>query len=101
MILALRMATQKLDVEKFTRENDFHLWRFKMRDLLVDQGIEEVLEDSQSSKKARKIKEEDLQDTMDKAHNTIILSLGGGVLREAGESNYSYWSLEEIERSIY
>lgn len=52
-----------------------------MRDLLVDQGIEEVLEDSQSSKKARKIKEEDLQDTMDKAHNTIILSLGGGVLR--------------------
>ena len=78
------MATQKLDVEKFTKENDFHVWRFKMRDLLVDQGIDEVLEDSQSSKKARKIKE-DLQDTMDKAHDTIILSLGGGVLREVGE----------------
>lgn len=37
------MATQKMDVEKFTRENDFHFWRLKMRALLVHQGIEEIL----------------------------------------------------------
>ncbi|KAH9763262.1 hypothetical protein KPL70_001098 [Citrus sinensis] len=39
------MATKKLDVEKFTGDNDFHLWRLKMRVSLVHQGIEEVLED--------------------------------------------------------
>ena len=69
------MATQRLDVEKFTGENDFHLWRLKMRALLVHQGIEEVLEDSITSKKISKIKDEDMQEAMDKAHSTIILSL--------------------------
>ncbi|KAH9705459.1 hypothetical protein KPL70_011882 [Citrus sinensis] len=76
------MAIQKLDVEKFTRENDFHLWRLKMRALLVHQGIEEVLEDPRTSKKISKVKDEDMQDAMDKAHITIILSLGDRVLRE-------------------
>lgn len=79
------MGTQKLDVEKFTGENDFHLWSLKMRALLVHQGIEEVLEDSQSSKKPRKIKDEDLQDAMDKAHRTLIMSRGDGVSREVGD----------------
>ena len=46
LILVSRMATKKLDVEKFTGDNDFHLWRLKMRVSLVHQGIEEVLEDS-------------------------------------------------------
>ncbi|KAL9422742.1 hypothetical protein AB3S75_034927 [Citrus x aurantiifolia] len=51
------MATQKLDVEKFTGENDFHLWRLKMRALLVYQGIEEMLEDPRTSKKISKVKD--------------------------------------------
>lgn len=83
--LVLRMATQKLDVEKFTGENDFHLWRLKMRALLVHLGIEEVVEDARNSKKISKIKDEDMQDAMDKAHSTIIMSLGDGVLREMGD----------------
>ncbi|KAH9770027.1 Integrase catalytic domain-containing protein [Citrus sinensis] len=69
------MAIQKLDVEKFAGENDFHLWRLKMRALLVHQGIEEVLEDPRTSKKISKVKDEDMQDAMDKAHNTIILNI--------------------------
>ena len=56
-----------------------------MRALLVHQGIEEVLEDSRTSKKISKIKDEDMQEAMDKAHSTIILSLGDGVLREVGD----------------
>ncbi|KAH9670142.1 hypothetical protein KPL70_016872 [Citrus sinensis] len=79
------MATQKLDVEKFTGENDFHLWRLKMRALLVHLGIEEVVEDARNSKKISKIKDEDMQDAMDKAHSNIIMSLGDGVLREMGD----------------
>lgn len=56
-----------------------------MRALLVHQGIEKVLEESQSSKRPRKIKDKDLQDAMDKAHNTLIISLGDRVLRDVGD----------------
>lgn len=56
-----------------------------MRALLVHQGIEKVLEESQSSKRPRKIKDKDLQDAMDKAHNTLIISLGYRVLRDVGD----------------
>ncbi|KAK9179751.1 hypothetical protein WN943_028956 [Citrus x changshan-huyou] len=53
-----------------------------MRALLVHQGIEEVLEDPRTSKKISKVKDKDIQETMDKAHSIIILSLRDGVLRE-------------------
>ncbi|KAH9752684.1 hypothetical protein KPL71_014795 [Citrus sinensis] len=91
------MATQRLDVEKFTGENDFHLWRLKMRALLVHQGIEEVLEDPRTSKKISKVKDEDMQEAMDKAHNTIILSLGDGVLREVGDQTTTAGLWKKLE----
>ena len=83
--LVLRMATQKFDVEKFTGENYFHLWKLKMRALLVHLGIKKVMEDVKTWTKISKITDEDIQDAMDKAHNTIILSLGDSVLREIGD----------------
>ncbi|KAH9754208.1 Integrase catalytic domain-containing protein [Citrus sinensis] len=91
------MATQRLDVEKFTGENDFHLWRLKMRALLVHQGIEEVLEDPRTSKKISKVKDEDMQEAMDKAHSTIILSLGDGVLREVGDQTTAAGLWKKLE----
>ncbi|KAH9696398.1 hypothetical protein KPL71_023151 [Citrus sinensis] len=91
------MAIQKLDVEKFTGENDFHLWRLKMRALLVHQGIEEVLEDPRTSKKISKVKDEDIQKAMDKAHNTIILSLGDRVLREMGDQTTAAGLWKKLE----
>ncbi|KAH9705460.1 hypothetical protein KPL70_011882 [Citrus sinensis] len=91
------MAIQKLDVEKFTRENDFHLWRLKMRALLVHQGIEEVLEDPRTSKKISKVKDEDMQDAMDKAHITIILSLGDRVLREVRDQTTAAGLWKKLE----
>ncbi|KAH9649112.1 hypothetical protein KPL70_025867 [Citrus sinensis] len=79
------MTTSKFQVEKFTRENDFHLWRLKMRALLVHQGLEETLGDPRSEKKPSKLSDEEMQDALDKAHSTLILSLGDGVLREVGD----------------
>ena len=49
----------------------------------------------QSSKRPSKIKDDDFQDAMDKAHNTIIMSFSDGVLRD-GRSDYNCWTLEEI-----
>ncbi|KAH9657209.1 hypothetical protein KPL70_022963 [Citrus sinensis] len=78
------MTGSKLEVEKFIGENDFHLWRLKMKALLVHQGLDEALAEITSPKKLRKISEDDLPDVLDRAHNAIFLSLGDGVLREVG-----------------
>ncbi|KAH9782268.1 hypothetical protein KPL71_008823 [Citrus sinensis] len=78
------MGSARLEVEKFTGDNDFHLWRLKMRALLVHQGLDEALAEESSSKKPRKVSVEDLPDVLDRAHSVIILSLGDGVLREVG-----------------
>ncbi|KAH9681538.1 putative disease resistance RPP13-like protein 1 [Citrus sinensis] len=53
------MATSKFQVEKFTGENEFHLWRLKMRALLVHQGLEETLGDPRSEKKPSKLSNEE------------------------------------------
>ena len=37
------MGTTKFKVKKFTRSNDFGLWRLKIRALLVHQGLEDAL----------------------------------------------------------
>lgn len=36
-------------------------------------------------KKLSKLSDNELQNALDKAHNTLILSLGNGVLREVGD----------------
>ena len=83
-VLDLKMTGPKLEVEKFTGENDFHLWRLKMKALLVHQGLYKALAEVTSPKKPRKISDDDLPDVLEKAHSAIILSLGDGVLREVG-----------------
>jgi len=37
------MGKTKFDIDKFTGDNDFSLWRIKMKALLVHQGLEEAL----------------------------------------------------------
>jgi len=37
------MASAKYEVEKFTGQNDFGLWRLKMKALLMHQGLEDAL----------------------------------------------------------
>lgn len=78
------MSILKLEVDKFIRENGFHHWRLKMRALLVHQRLKEVFGEATSSKKPRKVFDEDLPDIFDRAHSAIILSLGDDVLREVG-----------------
>ena len=42
--LIQEMGLVKYEVEKFTGQNDFGLWRLKMRALLVQQGLVEALD---------------------------------------------------------
>ena len=46
-----------------------------MRALLVYQGLEETLGEPRTGKKPSKLSDDKLQDALDKAHNTLILSL--------------------------
>ena len=74
------MGSAKYEVEKFTGQNDFGLWRLKMRALLVQQGLEEALRGEAGLDK--KMEEKDRKTLLEKAHSAIILSLGDKVLRQ-------------------
>jgi hypothetical protein len=49
-----KMQSSKFEVEKFSGKNNFALWKLKMWDLLVQQGLQKVL--------ARKTKKPDKHD---------------------------------------
>ena len=73
------MPSTKYEIEKFTRVNDFGLWRLKMKALLVQQGCLEVLKGESTMNEALTAAEKTTM--IEKAHNTILLILGDKVLR--------------------
>ena len=75
------MATTRFEVDEFTRENDFSLWRIKMKTLLVQQRLSSFIDEEAMAK----LKGTDVEKDWDieaKAHNVVLLSLGDEVLRE-------------------
>lgn len=76
------MIAPKVEVEKFISEIDFHLWRLKIRALLVHQRLDKALSEPSSSEK--EVYDEDLPNVLDRAYSAIILSLEDGVLTEVG-----------------
>jgi hypothetical protein len=86
------MASTKFELEKFDGRNDFGLWRLKMRALLVHQGLLDALRGvnpltlpTDASEKDKKENDVKWKGILDKAHSTIILSLGDRVLREVSK----------------
>jgi hypothetical protein len=65
-------------VEKFSGKNSFALWKLKMRDLLVQQGLKKALDGR--SKKSTRMTDEDWEDLDVRALNTICLYLENEVL---------------------
>lgn len=76
------MAYGKFELDKFTGENNFTLWRIKMKALLVHQGISIVIHKQELESVEDKAK---IQEAQAKAHSALILSLGDEVLREVSE----------------
>ena len=73
------MAT--FEVDKFTRDNDFSLWRINMKALLVHQGLSSAI----NSDVMIKLKESDKDKVVKvklKAHSAILLSLGDRSIKE-------------------
>ncbi|KAH9658994.1 hypothetical protein KPL70_023693 [Citrus sinensis] len=77
--------TNKVDLEKFTGQNDFNMWRIMIEALLITQGLGDAIDpviksedtEASSSRTPKQMAEID-----NKARSTIILSLGDSVIRE-------------------
>jgi hypothetical protein len=41
----VKMQSSKFEVEKFSGKSNFELWKLKMQDLLVQQGLEKAFAD--------------------------------------------------------
>lgn len=78
-------ASSKVDIEKFTGNNDFNIWNIKMETLSITQGLVNAIEpetkkggiEASSSKTPEQATKIDK-----KSISTIILSLGDLVIRE-------------------
>ena len=78
----------KVDLEKFTGQNDFNMWKIKIEALLITQGLGEAIDrvtkieggEASSSKTPEQVAKIDK-----KVRSTIILSLGDSVIREVAK----------------
>jgi hypothetical protein len=75
------MATVKFEVGKFDGHNSFSIWCTKMRALLRQEGLVEILDGEVPSTSLT----EESKGLEEKVHNAILLSLSDGVLREVAD----------------
>jgi hypothetical protein len=68
-----KMESSKFEVEKFNGKTKFELWKLKMRDLQVQQGLQKAL--AGKSKKPTTIIEWEWEDLDEKSLSTIRLCL--------------------------
>jgi len=82
----------KWDIEKFTRDNDFGLWKVKMEAVLIQQKCEKALKGEGALPVTMSRAEK--TEMVDKAKSVIVLCLGDNVLREVVKepTTTSMWS---------
>uniref|UniRef100_A0A803Q2M5 Reverse transcriptase n=1 Tax=Cannabis sativa TaxID=3483 RepID=A0A803Q2M5_CANSA len=68
------MGSAKYEVEKFTGQNDFRLWRLKMKVVLVQQGHEDALKGDEGLQ--REIHNRDLVEAQEPLHDKVYGSVG-------------------------
>jgi hypothetical protein len=71
--LMAKMTSAKFEIEKFNGKNNFELWKLKMRDLLVQQGLHKALDGKR--KKPASMTNEEWEDLDARALSTIQLCL--------------------------
>jgi len=82
----------KWDIEKFTRDNDFGLWKVKMEAVLIQQKCEKALKGEGALLVT--MSQAEKTEMVDKARSAIVLCLGDKVLREVAKepTATSMWS---------
>ena len=78
----------KVDLEKFTEQNDFNMWKIKIEALLITQGLWDAIDPvaKLEGSEASSFKTPEQVAEIDKnARSTIILSLGDSVIQEVAK----------------
>ena len=90
--MATKVSNAKFEVEKFNGKINFELWKLKVRDLLVQQGLHKAL--AGKAKKPMGMTDEEWEDFDLRAMSSIWLCLANEVLSNvtAEVSVASLWS---------
>ncbi|KAL3628744.1 hypothetical protein CASFOL_027790 [Castilleja foliolosa] len=89
------MSSTKFEFDKFSGENDFTLWRIKMKALMVHQGIAAALDAAALASIQDPVVAAEIQS---KAHSALILCLGDEVLREVSDESTALAIWEKLEQ---
>jgi len=90
----------KWDIEKFTEDNDFGLWKVKMEAVLIHQKCEKAFKGEGALPVT--MSQAERTEMVDKAKSVIVLCLGDKVLREVAKepTATSMWSkLESLYKT--
>ena len=90
------MSNAKFEVEKFTGKSNFALWKLKVMDLLVQQGLHKALDGA--TKKPATMNDSDWEDLDARALSTIRLCLADEVLFNIIEENTASSLWEKLEK---
>eukprot|EP00253_Pinus_taeda_P036500 PITA_36500 len=92
------MTNAKFEVEKFTRKNNFSLWKLKVGDVLVQQGLHKALDGVK--KKPASMTHSDWEDFDAQALSTIRLCLADEVLFNIVEETSTTVKFQEEDKAI-
>ena len=93
-----------IDLEKFTGQNDFNMWKIKMEALLITQGLGNVIELTSKKeiiKSSSSTTPEQAVEIDKKARSTIILRRGDSVIREVAKKKNYCRAMDKIRESVY
>jgi hypothetical protein len=90
-----KVQSLKFEDEKFNGKNNFQLWKLKMRDMLVQQGLQKAL--ASKSKRPSGMLNKEWDDLDSRALSTIRLCLANDVLFNiiGEETTTGLWSKME------
>lgn len=91
-----KMSNAKFEVEKFTSKINFALWKLKVRDLLVQQGLHKALDGA--TKKPATMTDSNWEDLDARALSTIRLCLADEVLFNIVEESTASCLWEKLEK---
>ena len=92
------MGSTKYDIDKFSRENDFDLWKIKMEAILIQQGCAEAIKGEE--RMSASLSQKEKTDMIEKARSAIILCLGDKALREVARERIAVTMWIKLE-SLY
>ncbi|KAH9744862.1 hypothetical protein KPL70_003863 [Citrus sinensis] len=91
------MSLPKHEIEKFTIGGDFSLWKLKMKALLMHQGLESALDEEDPEASTGSGIDDKRRQIHNRAHSTLILSLGDSILREISEEKTALGIWNKVE----